>query len=61
MFNLLDRPFLSFLVSLIIFWISAWIGGWIRMKQGNQKEDSHEDFAFVWGRGESACIVEELS
>src|SRR5882762_10766329 len=49
MFNLLDRPLFFFLISLIIFWISAWIGGWIRMKQGNQKEDSHEDFAFVLG------------
>src|SRR6267154_1066364 len=49
MFNLLDRPLFFFLISLIIFWISAWIGGWIRMKQGNQMEDSHEDFAFVLG------------
>jgi hypothetical protein len=49
MFNPLDRPFLVFVASLLMFWISAWIGGWIRMRQGNEKEGSHEDFAFVLG------------
>jgi hypothetical protein len=49
MFNPLDRPFLIFVVSLVIFWISAWIGSWIHLRQGNEKEGSHEDFAFVLG------------
>jgi hypothetical protein len=49
MFNPLDHPGLIFAVSLLMFWISAWIGGWIRMKRGNEKEESHEDFAFVLG------------
>src|SRR5438045_517087 len=49
MFNPLDRPFLIFVVSLLIFWISAWVGGRIRMRQGSEKEGSHEDFAFVLG------------
>jgi hypothetical protein len=49
MFNPLDHPFLILVVSLLTFWISAWIGGWIRMRRGVEKEEIHEDFAFVLG------------
>jgi hypothetical protein len=48
-FNPLDYPALILVVSLVTFWISAWIGGWIRMRRGDENEETHEDFAFVLG------------
>ena len=49
MFNPLDHPFFILVVSLVTFWISAWIGGCIRMRRGAEREETHEDFAFVLG------------
>jgi hypothetical protein len=48
-FNPLDYPALILAVSLVTFWISAWIGGWIRMRRGDENEETHDDFAFVLG------------
>jgi hypothetical protein len=47
MLNLLNHELFVFLVSLLVFWISAWIGGWFHARQGNMEKDWHEDFAFV--------------
>ena len=49
MFNPLDYPSFILLVSLVAFWISAWVGGWIHERRGDEKEEMHEDFAFVLG------------
>jgi hypothetical protein len=49
MFNPLDHPSFILVVSLVTFWISAWIGGWIRVRRGDEKEKTHEDFTLVLG------------
>jgi hypothetical protein len=49
MFNPLDHPSFILVVSLVTFWISAWTGGWIRVRRGDEKEKTHEDFTLVLG------------
>src|SRR5215469_3200398 len=49
MFNPLDHPVVIPAVSLPTFWMAAWIGGAIRARRLGQKENIHDDFAFVIG------------
>jgi len=44
MFNPMDYPIISVLVSLPIFWISAWFGASCRRRYGNVKEGADSDF-----------------
>lgn len=43
----MDYPIVVLAASLLVFWVFAWIGGWFRERQGDLKEDSYDDFAFV--------------
>jgi hypothetical protein len=53
MFNPLDYPLLTLVVSLSIFWIAAWIGGSFRKKREEEEEEleegDREEFMFVLG------------
>ena len=49
MTNPLDYPFLTLVVALVLFWLSASTGAWFHKKTRRVKEDSHDDFVFVLG------------
>jgi len=50
MFNPMDYPVVSVLVSLPIFWTSAWFGASCRRRYGNVKEgEDHDFFGIILG------------
>src|SRR5262245_20493509 len=49
MLNGLDYPFLVFVLSFVLLWLSARIGARLPRKRGKLKEDVHEDFSVVLG------------
>lgn len=49
MFNLLDHPLLTLLVSLFAFWMSAQTGAWLARRARTQREEDPEEFMFVLG------------
>ena len=49
MFNPVDNPFLVFVISLALFWLSACLGSWLSKSKWKLQENTRADFKFVLG------------